>query len=458
MKDFRLNRVSILSLIVACAVVGMFFMTIIDIKATEQVAAEEVVSYDSPTGGMSSVVSKYMASNGESSMELLSTTAVASKVDGINEYYDVNGSTIGKLIVCKADEYAPVYMVPDETSGVYAKIYRFAVATLVKEAEDGWYQVVSGGVSGYVKADLFATGADAEAMDPLTYLTYATINTDELTLRDEKSTYGTALCILAPDSHHKVVAEDEGDGWTKLSVDGVGEGYVMTEYLIINKTHKFGVTLDQETVDKNLISAGVEEAENREEKWAAEAAAEAERIRLEEEAAAAREAEYQAELERQRQAEEEAAAQAAYNDYYEEDYYEDDYDDYESYYSEPTVDDSSTASIRESLVAYARSFCGWLPYVSGGHSLSSGADCSGFTASIYAAFGYSIPYSSDAQAYCGYSVPLSDIKLGDLLIYSGHVAIYSGGGCKIHSPYPGQCVTENSMYNMTLLDIRRIID
>ncbi|MBR6350335.1 MAG: C40 family peptidase [Lachnospiraceae bacterium] len=456
LKDFKLNKISVLSLVIACAVVGVFFMTIIDIKASEASKVEEVVSYDSPAGGMSAVVTKYMSSNGESSMELLSTTAVASKTEGINEYYDADGNIIGKLIVCKADEYAPVFMVPDETSGVYAKIYRFGVATLVKE-EDGWYQVVSGGVSGYVKSELFAVGVDAEAMNPLTYDTYATVNTDELTLRDDKSTYATALCILSPDSRHSVVAEDEGDGWTKISVDGVGEGYVMTEYLQITKTHKFGVTIDQETADTNAITLGVEEAEAREERWAEEAA-EAERQRQAEIAAEEerqRQAEAEAEAERQRQAE------ASYNDdYYDSDdsYYDDDEDEYVSYYSEPEVDDSSVSSERASLVAYARSFVGWLPYVSGGHSLEYGADCSGFTASIYAAFGYSIPYSSDAQAYCGYSVSLSDIQPGDLLIYSGHVAIYSGNGCKIHSPYPGQVVTENSMYNMTLLDIRRIID
>ena len=433
-KDFKLSKISTVALIIACTVVGIFFMTIIDVRTNEAQAQEEVIAYDTPTGGMSSIVLGYMASNGESSMELLSTTAVASKTEGINEYYDINGNCIGKLIVCKADDYASVYIVPDEKSGTYAKIHRFGVATLVKYVDEEWYQVVSGGVSGYVKAELFATGEAAEAMDPLTYETTALIDTDELTLREEKSTTATALCILAQDSHHEVVAEDEGDGWTKLHVEGVGEGYVLTEYLKLSKARRFGITIDQETADNRVIAAGVEEAEAREERWAREA--EEERRRQEEEA----------EAERQRQAEAERQREAANNSYY------------ESHYSEPSIDDSDADSIRYSLVAYARSFVGWLPYVSGGSSLVYGADCSGFTHEIYAAFGYYIPQGSYAQQYAGYSVPLSDIKPGDLIIYSGHVAIYSGNGNKIHSPYPGQTVTENSMYYMTILDIRRIID
>ena len=65
LKDFKLNKISVLSLVIACAVVGVFFMTIIDIKASEASKVEEVVSYDSPAGGMSAVVTKYMSSNGE---------------------------------------------------------------------------------------------------------------------------------------------------------------------------------------------------------------------------------------------------------------------------------------------------------------------------------------------------------------------------------------------------------
>lgn len=90
-----------------------------------------------------------------------------------------------------------------------------------------------------------------------------------------------------------------------------------------------------------------------------------------------------------------------------------------------------------SVVGAAWGYVGWLPYVWGGASLSSGADCCGFTMCIYALFGVDIGRTVEAQACQGYSVPLSSAAPGDLVIYGGHVAIYIGDGQVIHCPTPG---------------------
>lgn len=87
------------------------------------------------------------------------------------------------------------------------------------------------------------------------------------------------------------------------------------------------------------------------------------------------------------------------------------------------------------------------PYVWGGESLTSGADCSGYTLALLALFGVSLPHDADLQSRMGQEVDLKDIKAGDLLFYMesdgsevGHVTIYMGGGQVIHAsnskPYP----------------------
>lgn len=102
----------------------------------------------------------------------------------------------------------------------------------------------------------------------------------------------------------------------------------------------------------------------------------------------------------------------------------------------------STSSSRSvsgsSIAAKARTYVGVLPYVWGGTSLKSGADCSGFVQSIYKLYGVNIPRTSGSQAAGGRSISRSQLRAGDLVFYKNggstisHVAIYIGNGKIVH--------------------------
>ena len=95
------------------------------------------------------------------------------------------------------------------------------------------------------------------------------------------------------------------------------------------------------------------------------------------------------------------------------------------------------SNARVDLVQYAKKFIG-NPYVWGGTSLTSGADCSGFTMSVYKKYGISLPHHSGSQAQLGKKVTLAEAQPGDLVFYAkngniNHVAIYIGGGQVVHA-------------------------
>lgn len=106
------------------------------------------------------------------------------------------------------------------------------------------------------------------------------------------------------------------------------------------------------------------------------------------------------------------------------------------------------------LVSYARNYIGVLPYVSGGESLESGADCSAFCQLVFKHFGISIPRDSRSQYAAAKKISLSDLKAGDLVFYASgddpstihHVGIYSGNGTIIAATHTGDYVREYDVY------------
>jgi cell wall-associated NlpC family hydrolase len=105
----------------------------------------------------------------------------------------------------------------------------------------------------------------------------------------------------------------------------------------------------------------------------------------------------------------------------------------------------------EEVVDYAKQFIG-VPYRSGGTSLKTGVDCSGFTQQIYSNFNVSLERSSRSQyASDGKDVSKSELLPGDLVFYGvggsvRHVAIYVGDNKIIHAPVPGKSVCIDAMW------------
>ena len=98
-----------------------------------------------------------------------------------------------------------------------------------------------------------------------------------------------------------------------------------------------------------------------------------------------------------------------------------------------------------SIASYGEQFVGKVPYVYGG-TTTSGWDCSGFVAYVYAKFGVSLPHYSGGQAAAGTAVPsLAQAEPGDIIANGTHAGIYIGNGMVVNALNKSAGTTNSSV-------------
>ena len=315
-----------------------------------------------------------------------------------NEYAD--------LAIAQVSNYVNVRSLPNTDSDIVGKIYNGAVAQVLSVAgeENDWFQIISGNVEGYIKAEFFLYGdAAAEVIDQ--YVTrYANVIADRLNVREQPSTESKRIGYI--DNGEKVqLLENQGE-WLRVQYTDGKEGYVSSQYVTISEEFVYGKTLEEEAKEQEERKI-LEERENVTEQEVAE--------------------------------------------------------DVTIMVTEPVGTYSSNAELRSSIVNYAMQFLG-NRYVHGGNSLVTGTDCSGFTSLIYKEFGYSLSRTPSGQLSSnGRSIDYSQIQPGDIICYGKggkctHVALYIGNGQIIHSANSRKGVVIYQADYDTIIGIKNVID
>ena len=317
---------------------------------------------------------------------------------------DEEESEYANLAIAQVTDYVNVRSLPSTDGEIVGKIYNGSVAQVLATAgdNDDWFQIISGDVEGFIKAEYFLYGEEAEAVIDQYVTYYATVLADRLNVREEQSADSRRIGYIDNGENVKVV-EDCGD-WLKVQYTDSKQGYVSAEYVSVHEEFVYAKSIEEERRE------------------------EAERQAL---AARAQEAE---------QSTPEVIGNITF----------------------PTNQYTSNEELRTAIVDYAMQYLG-NKYVHGGRSLAGGTDCSGFTCYIYKDFGYSLSRTPGGQySTNGRSVSYDEIQPGDIICYGKskctHVGLYIGDGQIIHSANSRKGVIISAADYDNILAIKNVID
>ncbi len=380
---------------------------------------------------------------------------------------------------------------------IIGKLLGDSACEIVDDSVEGWYQVSSGGLTGYISSEFVLRGDEARARAMELVAPRAVVTVDALNIRTEPSTDADVVGQALRNERY-IVEEETADGWLKIQTGYISKDYVEIRYalnearkldmrsMVLNLYENIGISSvdsylnvrEEPSEDGKIIgkmtskSAGeiLEKSEDgtwykihsgpvtgyvKAEYILTGDAARAEALEVAELMAIVSTDRLNARTEPS--TESNIWTQISSNERYgvlsqQDGWVEIDLDSSTAFVSTDFVDVryalpeaikfsplDESLSLRNQMVNYALQFVG-NRYVWGGNDPHTGADCSGFVKYVYShVAGVTLNRVSRDQARQGKRIQSSQMRPGDLIFYTNskgvvnHVAMYIGNGEIVHA-------------------------
>ena len=423
---------------------------------------------------------------------------VLAMADEIGENAAVHTDVIGTNGFAQCSEYLNVRASADQEGELVGIIPNDGIMEILDVDEHGWYLVKSGNVKGYVASQFVATGSEADKIAATAGYTTAEVGAISLNVRAEASDTSEVVGAVEEKKEMEVVA-DYGD-WIKVVLDNGIYGYVSHDYVYVSTEYRMGETLaevrarldaennnsyvdDSHTGDSSSDGSYADDSYTEDsssddsyadDSYTEDTSSDDSYVDNDYTEDSSSEDTYPDDSYTEDSSSEDTYPDDSYTedssseDTYPDDFYTEDSSSDNSYVDDSYTGDTSSgteapaaSSTGQDIADYACRFVG-NPYVWGGTSLTNGADCSGFTMSVFANFGISLPHNAASQSGYGTAVSADTLQAGDLVFYSdgsgiSHVAIYIGGGQIVHAANSTSGIIISSMYYDTPACYRRLV-
>lgn len=373
-----------------------YFIFLFCIGSSVVYAKESEETYEDHIAGIGKTLSEY-------SENMVKKENIDSSDDESSKQTDDTDSSspYDNIVIAQVKSYVNIRNKATTDGEILGKIYNNSSGTILEtvDGEDGkWYKIESGSVTGYVKSDYFVTGKDAEQIAKKAGTVKCKITTATLRVREEANIDSKILSLINQGETYKVLKEidtETDQSFIQIQLTNATTGYISADYAEVFVTFNKAISIEEEKANE------------------------------------------QKKQQTTKSTTEKSGASSKSNG---------------SGGSGDTGQNQKTSgngNIGSLIATTAQKYVGWLPYVWGGTSLSSGADCSGFTQKIYSMYGISIPRTSKEQSVSGKTISTSSLQMGDLIFYGSpvnHVAIYIGNGQICHEANSRRDCTIDNMY------------
>jgi cell wall-associated NlpC family hydrolase/SH3-like domain-containing protein len=181
-----------------------------------------------------------------------------SKKEAAGGTVQVQASGYDVKAIAQVNEYVNIRDAASEDGEIIGQIYNNSAADILAKSGD-WYLVKSGDVTGYVKAEYFVTGDEAEALAEDLGTEVATVNTETLMVRKKASKKSKVIAMVG-DSQTLEVLGYEGN-WVKVAVDSDVVGYVAKKYVDCDTEFVEAESIEKVDARADAVQAAYDQAE-----------------------------------------------------------------------------------------------------------------------------------------------------------------------------------------------------